>query len=155
MANFKPATKLENIKSNNNCAICSCASSFFAVGAVHVNDNEAMESRERVTVAATLPHLSQSRGTGGGTGAGVGGVTAEGMYRNMQSNGNVFRGSTLERPAGRTVVHPQASAGSAGHLVTTTADVEHHQPRPDLRSPLPPDSSPYPVFDTNQVKFSF
>lgn len=123
-----------------------------------MNDYDAMDSRERVTVAATLPHLSQSRSSGGvgGAGAGVpgvGGVAAEGMFRNLQSNGNAYRGSTLERPVGRTVVHPQASAGPAGHLVTTTADVEHHQPRPDLRSPLPADSSPYPVFDTNQVKF--
>lgn len=85
------------------------------------------------------------------------------MYRNLQSNGSVSRGSTLERPVGRSVVHHQAAApipsGSGGHLVTTTADVEHHhsmqqqqQQRPDLRSPLPADSSPFPVFDTNQVR---
>lgn len=106
-----------------------------------------MDSRERVS-AATLPHLSRGGGVGsvtagGGAGAGV-------MYRNVQSNGNVSRGSTLERPVARSVVHPQTAP--AGHLVTTTADVEHHQPRPDLRSPMPGDSSPFPVFDTNQVK---
>ena len=88
------------------------------------------------------------------------------MYRNVQSsNGSISRGSTLERPVGRTVIaYPSTAAVAApvpvpaGHLVTTTADVEHHhhpqhhQSRAqDMRSPLPVDSSPYAVFDTNQV----
>lgn len=128
-----------------------------------------MDSRERVT---TMPHLSRGVGV---PGTGGGGGAAAAMYRNVvhqqqqQSNGNVVsRGSTLERPVGRSMAHPQVTTTATvpgHHLVTTQVDVEHHHPpqqhqqqqhyqnhpRPDLRSPLPAESQPFPVFDTNQV----
>lgn len=128
-----------------------------------------MDSRERVT---TMPHLSRGVGV---PGTGGGGGAAAAMYRNVvhqqqqQSNGNVVsRGSTLERSVGRSMAHPQVTTAATvpgHHLVTTQVDVEHHHPpqqhqqqqhyqnhpRPDLRSPLPAESQPFPVFDTNQV----
>lgn len=104
---------------------------------------------------------------GGAAGAGTatttavsGGVGSGALYRNVQSNGNVSRGSTLERPAARSAAMLQSNGVPLGHhhqIVTTTADVEQQQHQRSAADPRIPvqvvaAESPYQVYDTNQVR---
>lgn len=107
---------------------------------------------------ATAGTTTAVSGGGGGVGSGA-------LYRNVQSNGNVSRGSTLERPAARSAAMLQSNGVPLGHhhqIVTTTADVEqnqHHQNQ-NQRSAADPRipvqvvaaEAPYQAYDTNQVR---